>query len=467
MPDPMLTPLPTPNPSDSRWADAEAIFRAALARVDPVALVQTSLRYEGNTLHVEAGEETATYNLNHYHRILVTGMGKATARLALGLEQVLGDRIDEGLVVVKTGHGEPLRRIRTLEAGHPVPDAASVQAGEAILNFVAGMDNRTLVITLISGGGSALACAPGPSVSRVFGLDGKQALTRSLLACGATIQEINCVRKHLSRIKGGRLAAAMTPAESLNLLLSDVVGDELDTIASGPTVPDPTTYADALDVVRRYQADASVPFPEAPVRALVAGATGALPETPKRDDLVFARTRNFLLGTNRTALMAAEAKARELGYATMAITSRLTGEAREAALALLGIGEDIAISGFPLHPPACILAGGETTVTLRGPGRGGRNQEMALAFLEATGRSSAARGVLLLAASTDGTDGPTDAAGAFASTELAKRAEVLGLDPRAFLAANNSYTFHDRLGSLLRTGPTRTNVSDLAVMLVR
>jgi len=358
-------------------------------------------------------------------------------------------------------------RIRIIEASHPVPDASSARAADEILEFAAGLDERTLVVTLISGGGSALACAPALAAdgSPCVTLEEKKGVTRALLACGATIHEMNCVRKHLSRIKGGRLAQAYAPATSLNLLLSDVVGDDLDVIASGPTVPDPTTYADALGVIERY--GGVTEFPAAAVRALEAGASGALAETPKRGDPAFTKVRNILIGTNYQALLAAQGKARQLGYNTLVLTARLTGEAREAAYALLGIGEDMATRGFPLKPPACLIAGGETTVTLRGKGKGGRNQEMALAFLNAMSRSDAAHKLAFLAASTDGNDGPTDAAGAFASIEIANRARQLGLDPNSYLVANDSYHFHERAGSLYKTGPTNTNVSDVAIVLVR
>lgn len=447
-------------------ADAEAIFRAALERVDPVPMMKRVLRLEGDVLVAATELGSARFDLSAFDRVVVTGMGKATARMALGLEEILGDRIASGLVAVKSGHVETLRRVRLVEASHPVPDASSARAADEVLAFAETFDARTLVVTLISGGGSALLCAPARDAGGrpLLTLDEKKEVTRALLACGATIHEMNCVRKHLSRIKGGRLARAYAPAASLNLLLSDVVGDDLDVIASGPTVPDPTTFADALGVVRRHGLLDRIPA--AARRALEDGAAGLHEETPKPGDPAFERATNVLIGTNHQALLAAEAKARALGYATLVLTSRLTGEARDAALTLLGIGEDIALSRFPLRPPACLIAGGETTVTLRGAGKGGRNQEMALAFLAALPRSRAARDILLLAASTDGNDGPTDAAGAFSSLTIAEHARALGLDPNAFLAANDSYRFHEAAGSLLKTGPTNTNVSDVAVLMV-
>lgn len=448
-------------------ADAEAIFRAALERVDPVPMMRRVLRLDGDLLRVETEETSASFDLARFDRVVVTGAGKASARMALAVEELLGDRLAGGLVVVKAGHGERLRRVRLVEAAHPVPDASSVRAAEELLAFAAGLDERTLVLTLVSGGGSALLCAPaaGPDGRPLLTLEEKQAVTRALLGCGATIHELNCVRKHLSRIKGGRLARAYGAATSLNLLLSDVVGDDLDVIASGPTVADPTTYADALAVIARHRLADRIPA--AALRVLEDGAAGRLPETPKPGAPELARARDVLVGTNHQALLAAEARARTLGYRTLVLTSRLTGEAREAALVLLGVGEDVARHGFPLTPPACVIAGGETTVTLRGRGKGGRNQELALAAMARMLQARASPRLLLLAASTDGNDGPTDAAGAFASVGLAEAARARGLEPGPFLAENDSYAFHDRAGTLLRTGPTNTNVSDVAILLVR
>jgi hydroxypyruvate reductase len=456
--------------TDDAAADAETIFRAGLARVDPIAMVREAVRVEGptpGTLVVESGPDSCRCDLGGFDTILVAGMGKAGSSMARGLEDALGDRIAGGLVAVKDGYLEELSRIRLIQSGHPVPDGRSEAAAREILAMASGgpggrgLDERTLIIVLISGGGSALLCAPAPGLS----LEDKAETTRLLLASGATIQEINCVRKHLSAVKGGRLAQAFAPATVISLILSDVIGDDLDAIASGPTVPDSTTWADALAVIERRGLASSAPA--AAIELLRRGAAGELPDTPKLGDPAFSRARSVLLGSNALALMAAEEKARELGYSTLALTSRLSGEAREAALALHAIGEDIAASGFPLRRPACVLAGGETTVTLRGGGKGGRNQEMALAFLAATARSPrASENLVFLAASTDGSDGPTDAAGAFASAPILSRARELGLDPEAYLADNDSYSFFDRAGGLLRTGPTNTNVCDLQVMII-
>jgi hydroxypyruvate reductase len=450
--------------SDEARVDAEMIFRSALGRVDPADMIGKALRLAdsglGPELVVKTELEEARFRLSLYDRILVAGMGKAGARMALGLEAVLGDRISGGLVAVKEGHSETLTRVRLIQAGHPLPDERSVRAAEEMLALGEGVNEGTLIIVLISGGGSSILCAPAPGLD----LGDKIAATRLLLSSGADIQEMNCVRKHLSAVKGGRLAAAFAPATVLSLILSDVIGDDLDAIASGPTVPDPTTWADASAVVRRRGIESRLPL--SVVDLLRRGEAGELAETPKPGDPVFARTRNMLIGTNRLALMAAEEEARSRGYATLTLSSRLRGEAREVALALLGIGQDIVASGFPLKTPACLIVGGETTVTLRGPGLGGRNQEMALAFTAALKRApNAGRGLVLLAASTDGSDGPTDAAGAFASSDILAEARRLGLDPDRYLADNDSYHFFEALGVLLKTGPTGTNVCDIQVLI--
>lgn len=455
--------------------DAESIFRAAVARVDPGPMVERALRIEKGVsglpdelvVRSTDGEDTR-YDLGRFDRIWATGMGKASARMAIGLESALDQRLSGGIIAVKAGHTEPLGHIRLVESGHPVPDQRSVAAADRILNFGESMGTklgiRDLVIVLVSGGGSSLLCSPAPGLD----LDDKIATTRLLLACGATINEVNCVRKHLSAVKGGRLATALGPAQVLTLILSDVIGDDLDAIASGPTVPDPTTYADALGIVGRYGLVDKLPASVlSHLRKGVAGGPDGPAETPKPGDPVFERTRTVLVGTNRLALIAAEEQAMHLGYHTMVLSSRLSGEARELAHAFVGIGKDIAASGFPLQRPACIIAGGESTVTLRGSGKGGRNQEMALAFMLALGRSPKDGGALtFLSAGTDGNDGPTDAAGAVVDLELYHAAQKAGLDPGAALAANDSYTFFSSAGGHIKTGPTNTNVCDVQVLLV-
>ncbi len=445
--------------------DAESIFRSGLDRVDPLKMMERVLSLHGDTLRVTTESQSFSYDLTQYRRILVLGAGKASARMALGLERLLGKRIVDGVVAVKEGHVEPLDRVRLVEASHPVPDERSVAAAEAVLDMARSAEAGDLVLVLVSGGGSAILAAPWSEGLRSLTLEDKQAVTKTLLACGATIQEINCVRKKLSNIKGGRLARALGKAEFLSLILSDVIGDDLDAIASGLTVPDGTTCAEANGIVERYGLTGKLP-PEAEA-LLRDGARGHIEDTPKADDPAFANSRTVLIGTNQQALLAARDKARELGYNTLLLTSHLTGEAREMANLFLGIAKDITIHDLPVPRPACVIAGGETTVTLRGDGKGGRNQEMALAFLAACARSPKDAGTaVFLAASTDGSDGPTDATGAFASPAILEEGLQKGLDPARYLARNDAYHYFESLGQLLKTGPTNTNVCDIKVLLV-
>jgi hydroxypyruvate reductase len=374
-----------------------------------------------------------------------------------GLEAVLGERLTGGVVTVKYGHLAPVSRVTIHEAAHPVPDAAGIQGTEALLQVAqqAGVDD--LVWCLLSGGGSALLPAPSSGIT----LAEKQQVTSLLLECGASIDEINAIRKHLSRLKGGQLARLVLPATLITLVLSDVVGDRLDVIASGPTVPDPTTYADCLEILRRY---ALLPrLPESVHRHLQHGQTGELAETPKAADPAFARSQTVIIGSNRMALQAACAEAQARGYKTLLLSSSLEGETRHIARMHAAIAREIRQSGAPLLPPACVITGGETTVTLRGDGLGGRNQEFALAAaLDIAGLE----GVVVLSGGTDGTDGPTPAAGALADGSTVARAQALGLSPQTCLRRNDSYHFFHALDDLLITGPTGTNVMDMHILLV-
>ncbi|OLD54603.1 MAG: hypothetical protein AUI83_07645, partial [Armatimonadetes bacterium 13_1_40CM_3_65_7] len=405
--------------------------------VEPAAAVKRHVSRRGHVLRVAARR----YDLRSIHRIFVVGAGKASGPMAGAIEDILGSRINAGVVIVKYGYAVPLRRIRVVEAGHPLPDAAGQRGAEALLALVHGAGPGDLVLCLISGGGSTV--------------------TNLLLRSGATIQEVNTVRKHLSRIKGGRLAAAASPAGVVALVLSDVLGDPIDAIASGPTAPDLTTFGDALEIIRRYGLAASMPV--AAMTYMQRGAAGREPETPKPDDPVFRRVQTVLVGSNEQAVAAAAARAKALGFRTLILTTYLEGEAREVARVFCSVVRGIGTRGMPLAPPACLLAGGETTVTMRGQGRGGRCQEFALA----SGPTLAGWANTVVAAfGTDGTDGPTDAAGALVDGETAARARGLGLDAGRALADNDSYPFFQRLGDLLMTGPTRTNVNDIYLALI-
>lgn len=432
--------------------DATAIFRAALDAVDPAAAIRRHLTRRGDRLQV--GERA--YDLGRVRRVLVVGAGKAGAPMAAAVEEALGDRITGGLVTVKAGHGGPTRIVRIHEAAHPVPDAAGLAGAQQILALLRGTSPEDLVIALISGGGSALLPLPAPGIT----LEEKQQVTKQLLACGATIREINAVRKHISAVKGGRLAQAAAPAQVLTLVLSDIVGDPLDAIASGPTAPDETTFAEALAVLDRYGIRAAVP--PAVREYLEAGAAGRVPETPKPGDPLFQRVHHQIVANNAQALEAAAAAAAARGYRTLILASGIQGEAREVGKVLAALVLEVRATGHPLEAPCCLVAGGESTVTIRGAGKGGRNQEMALAAALAI---EGAEGLLFFSAGTDGTDGPTDAAGAMADGQTVPQARAAGLDPARHLAENDAYPFFRALGDLVLTGPTRTNVMDVHLLL--
>ena len=442
--------------------DALAIFQAGLERADPLFLMGRCLSLDGDRLIVRSGGLERSWDLSRFQRVLLIGYGKASARMALAVETLLGERIDSGLVVTKKGHGERLSRARLFEAAHPVPDETSAEAGRLMLDLAANADAGTLVINCVSGGGSALLCAPA------FGLTlaDKRALSSLLLASGAPIGAINSVRKHLSLVKGGRLARAFHPATSINLILSDVMGDDLAAIASGPTVPDPSTWAEAATVLREYSV-----FDRLKPRlreVFEKGLAGELDETPKSGDAAFSVCANLLVGTNYLSLLTAKGKAEALGYSTLLLTSRLEGEARELARVFVAMAADIREHGLPLQGPACVLAGGESTVTLRGKGRGGRNQEMALAFLDAAeGTGLDLEGLAFLSGATDGNDGPTDAAGGVADRAALEACRAGGFDIKAALADNNSYQLLKDAGALIVTGPTNTNVCDIQVLIVK
>jgi glycerate 2-kinase len=395
------------------------IFKVAVKAADPSASVASHLRQVGD-----------------FRNIYVIGAGKAAVSMAIAAEKVLGSRIAAGFVNTKYGHGGKLRDIALQECGHPVPDAAGVQGAERIADLARSAGAGDLVVCLISGGASALMPLPSVGIS----LAEKQSVTRRLLARGATIHEFNCVRKHMSQIKGGQLARLASPASVLTLVLSDVIGDDLNVIGSGPTVPDPSTLADAQAVLDKYG-----------IRARLGQ------ETPKPGDACFKNTRNILIGSNRQAVEAAAVKATELGFLTRILSTEIQGEAREVARVHAAIAKELLRTRG--NQPVCILSGGEPTVTLRGKGLGGRNQEFALA---AAIDIAGLKNVVIFSAGTDGTDGPTDAAGAFATGETG-----LNANAKAALADNDSYHFFERHGGLIKTGPTGTNVMDIQIILVK
>jgi glycerate 2-kinase len=422
-----------------------AIWKAALAAADVAPLLQRHLRLAGSIL--TAGP--LTLDLDAVRRVLVLGAGKAGASMARAVEAILGPRVTEGFVVVKDGYRLPAVRVEIVEAGHPVPDHRGLAASERLLALAGSATADDLVLVLISGGGSALTPAPAAPVT----LEAKQAVTRGLLAAGTTIDELNAVRKHLSRLKGGLLARAAAPARMLALVLSDVVGDPLDVIASGPTAPDSTTYTEALAVLERRGVAAGAP--NAVLTRLRAGVRGEVAETPKPGDPVFTRVTNLVIGNNALVVDAAAAEAARLGYRPHVLTRALQGEARQVA-------RELVARARILDGPACLIAAGETTVTVRGRGRGGRCQELALA---AALELAAGDDLVVLAAGTDGTDGPTDAAGGIVDGGTTARARTAGLDPGGRLADNDAHTLLRAVGDCVVTGPTNTNLLDLYLLV--
>lgn len=421
---------------------ARAIFDAALAAGDVAPLVRRAL---------------ADVRPTKPGRVRVVGAGKASGAMAAAAEAALGDAITDGLVVVKDGYRAATRRIRIVEAGHPVPDARGEAAARQIRAVAEAAGADDLLLVLVSGGGSALTPAPVPPIT----LGDKQAMTRLLLAAGANINQLNAVRKHCSLLKGGQLARAAAPARVRALLLSDVIGDPLDVIASGPTAPDVSTFGEALAVLRHF--DLLDRAPASIVERLERGGRGEAPETPKPEDPIFRRVSNTVIGNNALIVDAAAARARALGYAPHVLTRSLEGEAREVAGRLVALARDIQGGRGPVTPPACVIAGGETTVTVRGHGRGGRCQELGLAAAIAL---DGLGGIAALAAGTDGTDGPTDAAGALVDGGSVGRARARGIDAAARLEDNDSNPALAAAGDLVVTGPTNTNLLDLYLVLI-
>ncbi len=433
--------------------DAVAIFQAGLRAVEPAEAVRRYVRHESGSLFV-AGRK---YDLGAFRNIYVIGAGKAACPMAKILEEMLADRLSGGHVNVKYGHVTPLQKIQVQEAGHPVPDAAGLAGTQKILELLAAVEKDDLVIAVLSGGGSALLPMPSAGIT----LEEKQATTKLLLACGATINEMNAIRKHLSLVKGGQLARAAHPAKLITLILSDVIGDPLDVIASGPTVADTSTFQEVQSILDKYGIREQLPA--SVQKHLAKGLAGEAPETPKPGASIFAKTQNLIVASNRQAIEAAQAEAKNRGYQPLILSTLIEGETREVARVHAAIAKEIRASGHPLPAPACVISGGETTVTLRGNGLGGRNQEFVLAAaIDIAGVPE----TVILSGGTDGTDGPTDAAGAICDSETFRRAAESALQPQEFLNNNNSYRFFARLGDLLITGPTNTNVMDLRLVLV-
>lgn len=427
---------------------------AAIDAVDPRRAVKSKVSLSDGTLKV--GD--LSFNLSSFKKVIVVGGGKASGSMAEALEEILGFHIDGGVVVVPRGTKDnyKTRRVELQEAGHPVPDEGSVRGAARILELAGQAEEGDLLICLISGGGSSLMSMPKTGVS----LADKRAMTKMLLRCGATINEINTVRKHISMFKGGQLAEAAYPATLISLILSDVVGDPLEVIASGPTVPDPTTYRDAARMLKHYEI-----WDEAPKsikNVLMDGVSGRIRETPKPGEPAFRRVHNIIVGNNRIASLAAKSELQRSGLNTLFLTSFMEGEAREVGIMLAALAREVGASGSPVPKPCGIVVGGETTVTVTGDGIGGRNQEIALSSaLKIAGLD----GTVMISFSTDGVDGPTNAAGAIVDGSTIARSRKLRLNAVEYLRNNDSYSFFSKLGDLIFTGPTGTNVNDVSVIV--
>jgi hydroxypyruvate reductase len=434
--------------------DALAIFNAAVSAVQPSCLLPKHIKLKGEKLWLHE----QLFSLQEHDRIFVIGAGKASAAMAAETENILGDLIEKGIVVTKYDHGLPLKKIKSIEAGHPLPDKNSLLAGREILDLVTQAGEKDIVIALISGGASSLLADFPPETS----LADVQEVFKLLLQSGANIHEMNAVRKHLSLIKGGQLAKAAYPATLVSFILSDVIGDPLDVIASGPTVADPTSFKDAYAVLQKYKLIETLhPSIDAWMQK---GLNEEIPDTPKQGSYFFERTFNHLIGTNRIALEAAATKAEEMGFAPYIITDKLSGEADDEAKELIDY-----ILMYRSSKPACILMGGETTVTIKGTGKGGRNQQFALAALEELIKNyttGVSRVPLILSAGTDGSDGPTEATGAMVDEETVIKTKDSGMDVCSFLNNNDAYNFFSKIGGLVITGPTHTNVMDIVIALV-
>ena len=435
--------------------DSIQIIEEAIRSVNPYSALQEFINVENDILRIN---ET-TIDLNNIDKIIVVGGGKASIPMAEALEDILHNRITHGIVntIHEVANQGDLKLIKVNGAAHPIPDKSGVKGVRSMLKMVSTLNENDLVFTLISGGGSSLMPLPADNIR----LEEIQIVTDKLLRAGATINELNSVRKHLSAFKGGQLARKIFPARTIGLILSDVIGDPLDTIASGPTAPDDSFFKDAVNVLRKY--DLWNQIPENVKKRLEMGVDGMIVETPKTGDKIFERVENFIVANNLTAAEAGATKASEIGYNVQVLSTFIEGEARQLGLFLGGISKGLIYNGNPLPTPAAIIMGGETTVKVSGNGKGGRNQEVVLSSIKMI------EGLKTLIASvgTDGIDGPTEAAGAIADGQTFSKTKSMKLDPLLYLNNNDSFSFFEEISDLIITGPTRTNVNDLSIILAR
>jgi len=429
------------------------IFEFAVNAVLPETLIKNQIKLVNSQLNIIDRK----FHLDKFRNIYVIGGGKASGLMALALEKILGNLIKKGVIAVKDHTGRKYELIKIIKASHPIPDQNSVQAAKEIEEIAKNAGENDLVIALISGGASALVSYPIKPLT----LTDKQNVTNILLKSGASIHEINTIRKHLSGIKGGQLAKKVDPATLITLIISDVVGDDLSFISSGPTVPDKTSFQDCMSIIEKYELHDKLPVKV--IEHLKKGISGLIPDTPKSNDKVFSKVHNLLIGNNRIAAFEAAKKAKSMGFNTILLTTLLQGEAREIAKFLVSIAKEVKKSDLPVKKPACIIAAGESTVTIKGTGKGGRNQEMALA---AAIELDNIDGITFLSAGTDGIDGFTDAAGAIVDGKTISKSKQLGLSPMKYLKNNDSYNFFAPLDDLIIIGQTYTNVMDLQILIV-
>ena len=441
--------IDTPNTQYQRIL--KALIHKTLDAADPGKAMKQRIIRKNHRLCVS----TIHDDLTEYQRIVCVGAGKASAHMARRLEQILGRYLEGGLVIVKDGYRAPCKKIQIVEASHPLPDTRGVRATKQILETIKTLSKQDLLIVLISGGASSLLCAPAPGLT----LTDKQAITNMLLRCGASIHELNTVRKHLSAVKGGQLTQA-TSAKVLTLIVSDVLGDDLGTVGSGPTVPDPTTFQEAKAILKHYGIWTKVP--EKVRNHLALGCKGKIPETFKRRRQSSSRNQTVILANNHTAITGAAKEAKRLGLNPYILDSPLQGEAKDLGAILGAMAKDIHNFGNPIRPPACLIAGGEPTVTITGTGKGGRAQECVLA---ASQDLAGLPDVFVSGFGTDGTDGPTEVVGAMVNGNTIQRANENGLSAEKFLMRHDSYSFFNQVGGHITTGPTTTNINDIYLII--
>lgn len=432
---------------------AQNILKSALKAVDPYNLIFEQIKRKKNKLYFKTGFEI---DLDKFKNVYLLGIGKGVAPMARAVSKILDKNLISGDIIVKYEHGEPVDKINVHEAGHPIPDENTLKATSTVLGKLKTLNETDLVFVLLTGGGSALF----EKLPDTVVLKDLQILNELLLGCGASIDEINCIRKHISYIKGGQLVRHIYPAKIVTLALSDVVGDDLSVIASGPTTPDESTFQDAMTIIKRYKIENKIPA--SILEVLNDGVSGSTAETPKSQDAIFNSVTNMVIGSNIIALKAAEAKAIKSGFNTLILTSMIQGEVKELSKVIESLIREIHQSNIPIEKPACLLIGGEPTLKVTGMGKGGRNQELALSVLT----KNIEKPYLFLSCGSDGTDGPTDAAGAIVLNTTFQKADLLDLNAKEYLKNNDAYNFFSPLRDLIKTGPTRTNVMDIMITLI-